>query len=409
MPKYAQSLLDRFLQYVQIETTSDPASQSVPSTDCQLDLGKLLLNQLIEMGVADSSLNENGVVLGSLPSNQAGDQPTLIFNAHIDTSPDASGKNVKPNVIVYEGGDIPLLSGEVITVEKTPALKELVGRTLITTDGTTLLGGDDKAGVSIIMEIARFLCENPDHPRPNVKVLFTCDEEIGRGTYKLDVPSLGGTVCYTFDGGGEGVIDDATFSADHAVLKFKGINIHPAMAKDKMVNAIRAAGYFLSLLPAELSPECTEGLEGFIHPYDLSGSVQMAEVKILLRDFDSGKLRNQESLIREKVQATLAEYPGLEIDVQVNKQYRNLADGLVKEPRAIDFAKKAMSDLGIKYRMDQIRGGTDGSQLTEKGLPTPNLSSGQHNLHCEREFACAEQMQQAVEVGKGIVRLWAGA
>jgi len=409
MPQYNPTLLERFLQYVQIETTSDPASQSVPSTACQLDLGRVLLDQLKEMGVSDCSLNENGVVLGTIETNQPGDQPTLIFNAHIDTSPDASGKNVKPNVLEYQGGDITLQNGEVITVEKTPALKGLVGKTLITTDGTTLLGGDDKAGVSIIMEIAKFLCENPDHPRPHVKVLFTCDEEIGRGTYQLDVPALGGTVCYTFDGGGEGVIDDATFSADHAVITFKGINIHPAMAKDKMVNAIRAAGYFLSLLPPDISPECTEGLEGFVHPYDLSGSVQLAEVKILLRDFDSENLRNQEAMIREKVQTTLKQFPGLSVDVQVSKQYRNLAEGLAKEPRALELAKKAMSDLGIEYRLDQIRGGTDGSQLTEKGLPTPNLSSGQHNLHCEREFACAEQMQQAVEVGKNLVRLWAGA
>lgn len=402
-----ESLLDRFLQYVQVDTQADDDSQTVPSTPGQLELGKILVEQLQAMGIDNATQDDKGVVLGSLDSNQSTDNPaTLVFNAHVDTSPEASGKNVRPNVITYNGGDIEVGNDVIITVAQTPALKDLIGKTLITTDGTTLLGGDDKAGVAIIMQLAKFLTDNPDHPRPNVKFLFTCDEEIGRGPASVDVAALQGTVAYTFDGGGDSVIDCETFSADMAVIEFQGVNIHTAIAKDRMVNSIRAAGTFLSLLPTDLSPECTDGKDGFVHPYVMEGSVTSTKIKILLRSFHETGLREQEQLIRQWVAAAEEKHPGVKAEIQIVRQYRNMAEALEKEPRALDLAVKAHQAISIQPQLESIRGGTDGSQFSERGLPTPNLSSGQHNLHCEREFACLEQMQQALEVGKKLVELW---
>lgn len=403
-----QTLLDRFLQYVQVDTQADDNSHSVPSTSGQLELGKILAQQLVAMGVENAKQDDKGVVIGNLASNadSPADVATLVFNAHIDTSPEASGKSVKPNVITYPGGDIDVGNNVRITVAETPALNELVGKTLITTDGSTLLGGDDKAGVAIIMQLAKFLCENPEFPRPNVTFLFTCDEEIGRGPASVDVPGLEGTVAYTFDGGGQGVIDSATFSADMVVLEFRGTNIHPAIAKDRMVNSIRAAGDFLSRLPDDLAPECTDGVDGFVHPFVMDGSVAATRLKILLRSFQEEELRQQESLLRDLAAQTGKRFPKVEIDFQVVRQYRNMAEALAREPRALELAVQAHRNLELEPELESIRGGTDGSQFSEKGLPTPNLSSGQHNLHCEREFACLEQMETAVEIGKQLVLLW---
>lgn len=407
MPQ-TQALLNRFLQYVKIESTADDTSRSIPSTPGQLEVGKLLVQQLQAMGVANAAQDERGVVSGRLPSNQLPPEQaaTIIFNAHVDTSPDASGQHVSPQVITYAGGDIELGQGVTITVDQTPELHDLIGKTLITTDGRTLLGGDDKAGVAIIMQLAEFLCEHPEYPRPNLTFLFTCDEEIGRGVSTLDVPSLQGTAGYTFDGGGAGVIDEATFSADLAVIEFHGVNIHPSIGKGRLVNSIRAIGYFLNLLPPELSPEETEGEEGFIHPYELVGTVAHAKISILLRDFDANHLREQEKMLSQAVQQTLQQFPSLRIEMHVRPQYRNMAEGLRKEPRAVDLAMKAHHALSLTPKLEKIRGGTDGSQFTALGLPTPNLSSGQHNLHCEREFACLEEMEQALEIGKQLVKLW---
>lgn len=405
---HPETLLDRFLQYVQVDTQANDESETVPSTPGQLELGKILVQQLQEMGVVDASQDAKGVVIGTLPSNMPNPEAvaTLIFNAHVDTTPEASGKDVRPQVMTYQGGDIPVGNGVTITVAETPALKELVGKTLITTDGSTLLGGDDKAGVAIIMQLAKFLCDQPDYPRPNMKFLFTCDEEIGRGPASVDVASLRGTVAYTFDGGAQGIIDCATFSADMVVLEFRGVNIHTAIAKDRMVNAIRAAGFFLSLLPPELAPENTDGEDGFVHPFVLEGSVASTRLKILLRSFDEAELRQQEALLRKAVADTCDRYPQIKTNFEVVRQYRNMADALAKEPRALELAIQAHKELGLTPKLESIRGGTDGSQFSERGLPTPNLSSGQHNLHCEREFACLQQMETALEVGKQLVKLW---
>lgn len=401
------SLLQRFLQYVRIETTADDHSNAVPSTEGQRTLGRLLLEQLRDMGVSECSQNEHGIVKAWLPSNSdRSDVATLVFNAHLDTSPEASGREVSPQVLTYSGGDIRLANGLEITCQETPELAALVGKTLITTDGTTLLGGDDKAGVAIIMEILQALSRRPDLPRPHVVGLFTCDEEIGRGVAHVDVAGLGGTVAYTFDGGGHSIINQATFSADLAQVRFRGVNIHPSIAKDRMVNAIKAAAYFLSQLPPDLAPETTADAQGFLHPYEISGGVAEANLRVLLRDFDTQGLRDQEALLRQVGTATETAVPGVRVEIEVRAQYRNMEEGLALEPRAMRLALAAHEQLGLTPQLEKIRGGTDGSQLTAAGLPTPNLSSGQHNIHSPREFACLEEMQQAVALGLELVRLW---
>jgi tripeptide aminopeptidase len=405
---YHAKLLERFLQYVQIETTANADNSTVPSTPGQLELGRILVSQLHSLGIENAHQDAAGVVRAYLPSNQLleSEAATVVFNSHIDTAPDASGRNVQPQVLVYQGGDIELPNGLRITDQQTPELSKLTGKTLITTNGETLLGGDDKAGIAIIMEIARHVATNPDFPRPNVLFLFTCDEEIGRGVASIDVSNLKGTVAYTFDGGGRGVVNHATFSANAAVVEFQGVNIHPAIAKDRMINAIRGAAHFLTQLPAEWSPERTDGDDGFLHPYEISGGVASVRLRLILRDFDTDKLLAQETCLRNAAVRTEQAIAGLKIRVDVQPQYRNMEDGLRREPRAMQLAIRAHELLNITPKLEKIRGGTDGSQLTAQGLPTPNLSSGQHNIHSPLEFACLEEMADAYEIGLQLVRLW---
>lgn len=402
-----QRLLDRFLQYVVIDTTANENTDDYPSSPGQLEIGKLLVEQLKAMGIEDAHQDTKGIVMGTVPGNcQA---PVVAFNSHVDTSPETSGKNVKPQVIEnFDGNDITLTgdSTKVITSAECPELALAKGKTIVTTDGTTLLGGDDKAGVAIIMELANQLMENPDFPRGPVRILFTCDEEIGRGVDHVDIDKVNATVCYNFDGGGENVVDNETFSADMATVTIEGINIHPAMAKDRMVNAIRIAARFIESLPAELSPEQTEGRQGFLHPYIAKGGVDKVSLKILLRDFDTPMLEQYADLLHKNATAIEEEFPGARIKLHIRNQYRNMADGLVNEPRAVKFAVEAHETLGRPCKLDAIRGGTDGSRLSELGLPTPNLSSGQHNLHSPLEWVCLDEMVAACEIGAEIVRRW---
>ncbi len=403
-------LLERFLQYVKVDTTAREDTSDYPSSPGQLELGKLVVSQLKEMGLKDAVQDKNGIVLATVPGNCDG--PAIVFNAHLDTSPETTGANVKPRVIENWQGEDIVLEGDkskVITREQCPELAGLVGKTLITTDGTTLLGGDDKAGMAIIMEIAQVLMENPQIRRGPVRVLFTCDEEIGRGTKHVDVKALNAVAAYTFDGGSQDHIDLETFSADLATVTFTGTNIHPAIAFGKMVNSIKAAGEFIQLMPRDLAPELTEGRDGFLHPYTIEGGVAKTVVKILLRSFDTAELGTFASQLRDLATRVMASRTGCKIDVAVTEQYRNLADGLRKDPRAGDIAIRAHERLGRTPVKGIIRGGTDGSQFTEKGLPTPNLSSGQHNIHSPLEFACLDEMLAACEVGLEITRLWAEA
>ena len=295
---------------------------------------------------------------------------------------------------------------KVITAAECPELPSAKGKTIITTDGTTLLGGDDKAGVAIIMELANHLVENPNLQHGDVRLLFTCDEEIGKGVNHVDVNAVDAVACYTFDGGGQDMIDTETFSADLALVTFTGVNIHPAIAKEKMKNAIRVAGQFISQLPPDLSPEKTDGRNGFLHPYVLEGGVDKVTLKVLLRDFETGKLTEYADQLRQLAGNVESAADGVSIEVQVIEQYRNMAEGLNKEPRAVDIAVKAHENLGRTPQQTIIRGGTDGSRFTELGLPTPNLSSGQHNIHSPLEWACLEEMLAACAVGLEIVRLW---
>jgi tripeptide aminopeptidase len=373
----------------------------------------MLLEELRAMGLADAAQDEHGLVSATVPTTVSRPAPVVAFNAHLDTSPETSGQGVKPRVIRnYAGGDIVLTGdpSQVIRVEQSPELKNLHGKTLITTDGTTLLGGDDKAGVAIIMETAAYLAEHPEIPHGPVKVLFTCDEEIGRGVKHVDVKKLGATVCYTLDGPGAGVIDVETFSADLATVVFRGVNIHPSIAKDRMKNSLRAAGEFLARLPRDtMAPEATAGREGFLHPYQIEGGVAETRVRILLRDFETPQLEVKAQQLRDLARDVERAVPGVTVEVNIVRQYRNMAEGLRSEPRAVAFAQEAFRRLGKEAKLDIIRGGTDGSQLTELGLPTPNLSSGQHNIHSPLEFACLEEMTDAARVLVELVQIWGEA
>lgn len=407
----AERLLARFLQYVQIDTTANEASQSYPSSAGQWELGALLVRQLRELGLDDVQQDGHGLVWATIPATVAGDLPVIAFNAHLDTSPETSGTNVRPQVIRnYGGGDLVLPGDpqQVIGVSENPALKALHGATLITTDGTTLLGGDDKAGLAVIVEAAAQLLEHPEVAHGPIRILFTCDEEIGRGVNHVDLGKLGATVCYTLDGSGAGEIDVETFSADLATVTVRGVNIHPSIAKGRMVNAVRAAGEFLARLPHDrLAPEVTDGRLGFIHPYHLDGGVGQAVIKLILRDFETAQLARHADLLRELAAGVEVAFPGVKIEVAITRQYRNMGNGLVREPRAVEYAEQAHRRLGIPPRRTIVRGGTDGALLTEKGLPTPNLSTGQHNPHSRLEWACLDEMVLATRVLVELVQVWA--
>ena len=408
-------LLGRFLRYVQMDTTAGEPGGTYPSSPGQLVLGKLLADELREMGLKDVEHTEHGLVYATVPatikpkSNEP--LPVVAFNAHVDTSPETTGKNVKPHVIRnYAGGDIPLAgdSSKVIRVGDNPELTQLIGKTLVTTDGATLLGADDKSGVAVIMELAHTLVEHPQLPHGPIRILFTCDEEIGRGIDHVDLNKLGATVCYTLDGQGAGEIDTETFSADLATVTIRGVNIHPSIGKGRMVNAVRAAAAYIDCLPkAGFSPETTDGRDGFLHPYTIDGGVATVKIKILLRDFVTAGLESKADILRKAAREVVAEIPGCQIDVQIAKQYRNMGEVLAKEPRAVAYAQEAFRRLKRECKLTIVRGGTDGSQLTERGLPTPNLSTGEHNPHSPLEWTCLEEMTAAVEHLVELVQMWA--
>ena len=405
------TLLDRFLRYVRIDTQADEKSATYPSTSGQLVLGKMLRDELVAMGLADAVQNEHGIVMATVPGNVPG-APAIAFNSHVDTSPETSGKNVDPHVIPnYSGGDLVLPKDptKVIRVAENPELAALRGKTIITTDGTTLLGSDDKSGVAVIMEVARVLAENPGIPHGPVRVVFTCDEEIGKGVLHLDPKEIGAVVAYTLDGTGSGEIESETFSADLAVITITGVNIHPALAKGRMTNAVRIAGAFLERLPKRvLSPETTADRQGFLHPYVIDGGVGEVKIRCLLRDFDTPRLAEYADLLREAGRQIEREYPEARVQINVTQQYRNMRDGIAREPRAIKYAEEATRRAGMEPKFKIIRGGTDGAMLTAKGLPTPNLSTGEHNFHSPLEWTCLEEMEAAVRVVIELCKVWAG-
>lgn len=405
------TLLDRFLRYVRIDTQADETSSTSPSTSKQLTLSRMLADECRSLGLADVTCDEFGVVMATIPATVGGSIPTIAYVAHVDTSPEYSSANVNPQLHVnYQGGDITLPEdGKVVRVSENPDLLNCLGHTVITTDGSTLLGADDKSGVAVIMSAAAELIRRGQELKHGpVRLCFTCDEEIGRGTDHLDFQKLAAHVAYTLDGAGRDEIDSETFSADGAKVTVKGINTHPSVGKGAMVNAVRILSSFIDRLPAAtMSPETTDGRQGFIHPYHIEGGVAEASARLILRDFETQKLTEQAQLLESIATSLRAEFPRAQITVEVRHQYRNMREGLGKEPRAISKAVDAMKSLGRTPRMTIIRGGTDGSLMTAKGLPTPNLSTGEHNPHSPLEWTSLEEMQAAVDVLVQLAVEWA--
>jgi tripeptide aminopeptidase len=405
-----ETLLERFCRYVRINTQASETAGTYPSSPGQLELGRMLVSELRALGLADAAVDEHGIVLATISATNGRAVPAIAWIAHLDTSPETSGCDVKPIVHHnYDGSDLVLPGdpSKVLRPADDTDLARLKASTIITTDGTTLLGADDKAGVAVIMEAAAFVMAHPEVPHGPIRVCFTCDEEIGHGVDHLNLQKLGAVVAYTLDGGGMGEIDVETFSADLAIVKITGVNIHPSIGKGRMVNAVRLAGAFLDRLPWQrLSPEATADREGFLHPYRIEGGVQEATLRILLRDFDTSQLARQADLLRHIATLLQSEHPRARIDVTVTPQYRNMADGLAKEPRAVALADEAMRRAGLTPRHTIVRGGTDGSRLTELGLPTPNLSCGEHNLHSPLEWTCLEEMKTAVRVLVELAQVW---
>jgi tripeptide aminopeptidase len=407
-----ESTLERFCRYVQIDTAAREGVTNYPSSAGQLELGRLLADELRALGVADVEQTSHGLVYATIPATSGYENvETIAFVAHVDTSPENSGAGVRPIVHHrYQGHDL-VLPGDptkVLKVSENPELEKMIGRTLVTSDGTTLLGADDKAGVTAIMSaVARWLQPNaPAHGR--VKILFTCDEEIGHGVDHVDLKHLGAVVGYTLDGSGAGEIDVETFSADLATITIHGRNIHPSIGKGRLVNAIRIAADLISRLPWEtLSPETTCGREGFLHPYRIEGGVGDATIRILLRDFDEQGLESKRALLKTTVEKLQEIHPGATLDLQVTAQYRNMAEGLKREPRAVEYAQIAMTRMGLSPSLESVRGGTDGSRLTAMGLPTPNLSTGEHNPHSLLEWTCIEEIETAAKSILEIASIWA--
>lgn len=399
----------RFLKYVQFDTQSNEESNTIPSTAKQKDLAKYLVEELKSLGLKDAYMDKYGYVWATLPANVDYEVPVNGLIAHMDTAPTVSGANVKPQIHEnYQGGDIVLKNGKKITVAENPVLKQMIGHDIITTDGTTLLGADDKAGIAEIMDALNFLIIHPEVKHGTIKIAFTPDEEIGRGTQKFDVEKFGAKYAYTIDGGQKGEIEYETFSADAVTIVFNGKNVHPGYAKGKMINAVKVASYFIDLLPKDkLSPETTEGREGYVHPIEIKGNPEAVTVKFIIRDFETPKLKEYEDMLRKLANQAVSKYPGASFEFTVKEQYRNMAEVIKKYPEVVEIAKQALKNVGIQPIEHPIRGGTDGARLSFMGLPTPNLFAGGHNFHSIYEFVSVQDMQDAVKTIVEICRLWA--
>jgi tripeptide aminopeptidase len=405
----AEDAAERFLRYVRIDTQSDGDSETYPSTAKQLDLLRLLVTELEELGLEDAAIDEHGYVTASVPATVDGEVPTIAFFAHVDTAREVSGANVSPQRIVYGGGEIPLGdSASVIRPEESPQLPSHVGHELITTDGTTLLGADDKAGIAEIMAAVAYLVAHPEVPHGIVKVAFNPDEEIGRGVVHFPVEEFGAVAAYTVDGSTVGEVQQETFSGAEVRMRIRGRAIHPGWAKGEMVNAIKLAGDVLGRLPKDgLSPETTEGREGFVHPVVVSGDSTEVELRFIVRDFENELLDEHVEVLRGIAADVAAIDARCSIDVESRIQYRNMRDTLTQHPEIVANLEEAVRRLGIEPRLTSIRGGTDGSALTEMGLPTPNIFTGGHDAHSEREWICVEDMGLAAAAVVETAKVWA--
>ncbi len=404
------TVTSRFLRYVVLDTQSDASSPTQPSTAKQLDLGRLLVSELQAIGIKDAELDEHGYVYATIPANTGKNNvPVICFCAHMDTAPDFSGTNVKPQVIRnYQGGDITLPgdTSRIIKTAEHPELKNQIGNDVITSDGTTLLGADDKAGLAEIMTAAEFLINNPDIKHGTIRILFTPDEEIARGVAKVDLQKLGADFGYTLDGETAGTIEDETFSADAAEILIKGVAIHPGFAYNKMENAIRIAGNIIARLPKDLTPETTKGRDGFIHPTSVSGTMEGAKISLILRDFRTEGLKEKAKLLETIIAEVMADYPGSSHTLNIIEQYRNMKEVLDHHPEIVENAIEAIRRAGMSPVRGSIRGGTDGARLSFMGLPCPNIFAGGHAFHSPIEWVSSQDMEKAVTTIVELAKLW---
>jgi len=403
------SVLDRFLRYVTVDTRADESSSSSPSTPGQLVLQRLLADDLRAIGLADVTVDEHGYLMATVPATVAGDRPVIGFIAHVDTSPEMDGANVRPLVHrAWDGRDIVLPDdpSAVLRAADDPALSACIGHDIVTASGTTLLGADDKAGVAIAVAAAEYLVAHPEIPHGAIRIAFTPDEEIGRGADRFDVARFGAQCAYTIDGGGAGELEYESFSADVMRVTFLGFNTHPGYARKKMVNAIKAAARFVDRLPRErLSPETTAGYEGYVHPYQIEASVDRTSVRVLLRDFATPALRDHQRLVEQVAREAAAEV-GTGVRFEVQEQYRNMREVLDRHPLIVERAREAIRRLGLTPIERPIRGGTDGSRLSFMGLPAPNLFAGEHNFHSRLEWTSRQELELGVRTVVELARLW---
>lgn len=407
---YNFTVTERFLRYVQIDTQSDPNSQTHPSTEKQKTLSNLLAAELVAMGIADAHADEYGYVYATIPSNSSKQIPTICFCSHIDTAPDCSGTDVKPLLHQrYDGKDIVLPDDhlQIISSSSYPYLLNHIGSAIVTASGKTLLGGDDKAGVSIIMDMAHYLLEHPEIAHGAIRILFTPDEEVGRGTDKLDIKKLDADFGYTLDGGALGDFEDETFSADAAIITIHGVIAHPGDGKNKLVNALKIGGEILAALPKDgWSPETTSGREGFVHPVSFEGGAEKAVIEFIVRDFDSNLLADYEQRLKRIAEAVLQQHPKATMQFEVKEQYRNMKEVLDLHPQVTAYAKEAYDKLGILMHQTPIRGGTDGSRLSFIGLPCANIFTGMQAIHSKHEWIAVSDMEKSVSVLVALVQVW---
>ncbi|MDP3466993.1 MAG: peptidase T [Daejeonella sp.] len=404
------TVTDRFLRYTAIDTQSNPASASFPSTAKQKNLGSLLVSELIEMGLKDAHLDEYGYVYASIPGNTDKKVPGICFCSHMDTSPDCSGENVKAIIHKnYQGQDIILPDdpNQILRMKDHPDLKDQIGNDIITASGLTLLGADNKAGIAEIMDAANFLISHPEYKHGEIKILFTPDEEIGRGVDKANLKKLGADFAYTIDGETAGSIENETFSADGVKVIIQGLSAHPGFAKNNMESALKIASEVVSALPKEyLSPESTSGREGFIHPVSINGSVEQASIEFIIRDFNTELLKSHELVLEQIVKKILLDYPGSGYEFSVEEQYRNMKSVLDQYPQVVQAGIEAIERSGLTARLQSIRGGTDGSRLSFMGLPCPNIFAGEHAFHGKQEWVSIQDMQKAVQTIINLALIW---
>ena len=407
---FTHTVTERFLRYVTIDTQSDPESPASPSTEKQKDLGRVLAAELKAIGVADAHLDDYGYVYGTIPANTDKKVPVICFCSHMDTSPDVTGKDVKPQMVKnYRGGDIALVSDttQVIRFAEHPALKNQIGNDIITTDGTTLLGADNKAGVAEIMDAAHFFISNPDVKHGTIKILFTPDEEIGRGVDNVDIKKLGAEFGYTMDGESAGSVEDETFSADGATITITGVSAHPGYAKGKMEHAIKIAAAIVERLPKEgCSPETTSGKQGFLHPVGIEGALEQATLSFIVRDFTEEGLKEKEVLLEGIVKDVMKDYPRSTYKFEVREQYRNMKQVIDRHPHILEYAIEAIRRAGLRPMRTAIRGGTDGSRLSFMGLPCPNIFAGEHAFHSRLEWVSRQDMEKAVQTIVHLAMIW---